>query len=280
MLFYRLASAAGSVSGGNTILAALGAAGISSTAAQLIVDAGDAASYGGTGQVLTDRSQGTYPFYFGTTATVAGDDPVFVGTAGGNSANEYFRFDSSAMFRQQSTVDDFNTEVADALHRAGGAWSVIAGVMPVIGAGQCGICGNNGNAATDIGMSFYLTSDRTLHAIVSNGSGTAAMSKIADAALSADAPHMVGVSVNGAGTGFMWADSSYMQVGAADTFGSTYLNASTTSATYTFEIGAAGNGLAPFTSTGRMYFALVFDSALTKGQMDSFFGVTRSKYGI
>lgn len=57
---------------------------------QLVVDAGDASCYPGSGQVVTDRSGNGTSMQFGSTTGSDADDPGFAGVAGRQSAGEYF----------------------------------------------------------------------------------------------------------------------------------------------------------------------------------------------
>lgn len=66
---------------------------------QLHLDAGDAASYPGSGQTWFDLTANHYDFFLGSSDTPTTDDPTFHGSAGGKSGNEYFSFDGGDCFR-------------------------------------------------------------------------------------------------------------------------------------------------------------------------------------
>jgi len=79
--------------GGKTLMQLLTDLG-STANLDFVVDAGDSASYGGTGDLLSDTSGNGNHFNLGRTATVDGDEPAFHGTPGGLSENEYFTLGS------------------------------------------------------------------------------------------------------------------------------------------------------------------------------------------
>lgn len=68
------------------------------TGLKLVVDAGDDASYPGSGQEFIDRT-GNNNFYLGNSSGASGDDPTFNGTAGNLSESEYFSCNGSQDFR-------------------------------------------------------------------------------------------------------------------------------------------------------------------------------------
>ncbi len=68
-------------------------AGIVTDGLALHLDAGDAASYGGSGQTVTDLSGAGNDFYLGSTSGVESVDPAFNGVAGAKSGSEYFSTD-------------------------------------------------------------------------------------------------------------------------------------------------------------------------------------------
>lgn len=74
---------------GESALAAITRLNLSS-GLKLCLDAGDAASYPGTGQSWLDVSGQANNFFLGANNTVTTDDPSFSGTPGGLTANESF----------------------------------------------------------------------------------------------------------------------------------------------------------------------------------------------
>jgi hypothetical protein len=87
---------------------------------RLCLDAGDAASYPGSGQSWLDRSGGGYDFFLGTTSGADATDPVFNGTAGRKSSNEYWTPSGGDLF----TYDSANESWMTALHQAGAQFTI------------------------------------------------------------------------------------------------------------------------------------------------------------
>lgn len=91
-----------------------GAGGVVTDGLQLHLDAGDAASYSGSGQVWSDLTANGYDFHFGTTSSAEGSDPTFNGTAGNKSGNEYMSTDGGDRFQ---SVSDLSSTVLRLLGR-------------------------------------------------------------------------------------------------------------------------------------------------------------------
>lgn len=87
---------------------------------KLVLDAGDAASYPGTGTVWHDISGGDYDFNFAASA----NDPAFSGSAGANSAGEYMVYDGNDWHTYDTTAETWMSN----LHKDNAVWSMIAGV--------------------------------------------------------------------------------------------------------------------------------------------------------
>lgn len=83
----------------NTMINTLQSLGLTS-GLQTCLDASDKNSYDGTSQTWVDTSGNANNFFRGWTGSAASDDPTFHGTAGNQSANEYFSFDGNDGFHQ------------------------------------------------------------------------------------------------------------------------------------------------------------------------------------
>lgn len=91
--------------GGNpSIYDAIVEAGLT-TNLKLVLDAGDSQSYDGTSQKWLDRSGGGYDFFLGTNGTVQSTDPTFNGTAGRQTASEYFSTDGGDYFSYDTSIE-------------------------------------------------------------------------------------------------------------------------------------------------------------------------------
>lgn len=60
------------------------------TSLQFCIDAGDVASYSGSGQTVQDMSDQNHDFTFGPTTGTEATDPTFIGVAGRQSSGEYW----------------------------------------------------------------------------------------------------------------------------------------------------------------------------------------------
>ena len=69
---------------------------------QLHLDAGDAGSYPGSGQVWSDLTANDFDFHIGETSSSERSDPTFNGSAGAKSINEYFACDGRDWFKQSA----------------------------------------------------------------------------------------------------------------------------------------------------------------------------------
>lgn len=69
----------------------------------VVLDAGDASSYDGTGQVWNNLVVNGVDFTRGATALADTDDPTFHGVAGARTAEEYFTFDGADLFRETAS---------------------------------------------------------------------------------------------------------------------------------------------------------------------------------
>jgi hypothetical protein len=87
------------------------------------LDAGDPSSYDGTSQMWVNTAPGGVgtSFFLGTNASVATNDPVFSGTPGAASPNEYFVLDSDDWFRETTPAWG-----DDAFHLSTGQVTIVA----------------------------------------------------------------------------------------------------------------------------------------------------------
>lgn len=91
---------------------------------KVCVDAGDSASYSGSGQLWTNLAASEPQFDFGLDGTVEAVDPSFVGTAGRRSSGEYMQFTyaDNEVFTPNGTPDG---SWSDAFHHDGATFTSI-----------------------------------------------------------------------------------------------------------------------------------------------------------
>jgi hypothetical protein len=91
---------------------------------QFVVDAGDAASYAGSGDTVSDVSGSAFHWQVGSAAGADANDPTYVGVAGRQSSGEYFRsvsFDDELYAAARSTF-------TDSLHQNNAVFTYVAWV--------------------------------------------------------------------------------------------------------------------------------------------------------
>lgn len=227
----------------------------------LCLDAGDSNSYPGSGTKWLDVSGNSHDFdIMGSTG------PVFNGTAGDLSLNEYWLFDNNGYFQ----ADEAPIAAIDSMHQAGGQFTMMAGVMAKskgvlqVFAANCG-----GGLAPRPGVAWnhlYSGGQEKPQLQMSNDSSTQ-VGALADTGLTLDVPIAIGLNYDmTTGDGFHWFNGSIINV-----FNDTNTSPSTSSAGSPFLIGCkanAGGGGRDFLTTGvRMYFFALWDGLISTTQM-------------
>jgi len=118
------------------------------------LDAGDSASYPGTGQTWFDRSGSGNDYFLGSTNAVLADDPVFTGSAGDLSSSTYFQADGTSDHFIETTAQTY----ADAWHQNNGAMTTIALMYLVDNTGTRSIWSNGQGTGGDAGFNLRLLS--------------------------------------------------------------------------------------------------------------------------
>ncbi|MBS7789286.1 hypothetical protein KTR66_04735 [Roseococcus sp. SDR] len=132
----------------------------------LILDAGDAACYSGSGQSITDRSPNATAWQLGINGSADETDSGFVAAASGQPA--YFLFDGTDSITPAGTVS-----FADAWHRSGAAFCFFAAFfLPSSppGANQY-LLSTCADTSTGIGVNIRVTGAGRWGMAVRNGSG-------------------------------------------------------------------------------------------------------------
>lgn len=242
-----------------------------------VLDAGDVASYNGTGQTWVDPESGVMDFYLGATSGVTTDDPTFNGTAGRLSRNEFFQFDGGDEMRE---VTDFSADYP--WHKDNATFTLI--VIYYRPAANTGLrfpfLANHNQGTTDIGIVFQVetTSDR-FHLDVHNGTATPASNNNADFTTVFDRFGYCALSVNEAvGTNGMFF---YTDKGI-DFDSSTYTSPSASNPSdgvpVIGRLGTAGTGRAA--NGDRIAMLIAFSTALPRGAAQAIYEGLRSRYGL
>jgi hypothetical protein len=242
---------------------------------KLCLDAGDALSYGGSGQVWGDRSGGGYDFYLGTGSSADSSDPTFNGSAGGKSAGEYFSFDGADLF----TYEVSNASWMDDLHKDNAKYAFCSWVYVKSSTGTQGLWGTMANDTSKNGVQTLINaSNQLVHMVYSNG---ADLLQASVAAAVSDQWNFLAVSCDEAAG----ANGLTMQVnGVQELYTSTYAAPTTNAASGRFTVGALGQSAGfrrELVADSRMASFLMWDgTALTALQMTRLFQATRGKFGV
>lgn len=239
---------------------------------KLCLDAGDAASYPGSGTKWLDTSGGGYDFNFGNGAT-SSTYPTFNGSAGGLSSSEYFSFDGGDYF----TYDTTNEAWMNNLHKDGAVFWFSGWLYVPSLPGSAAVLFGTANSGLDVGVYSFVRTTGALRLVVVNGTESILL-VTSTAAVTTGAWNFLALQVNeSAGTGFF-------QVNAAqEDFVSTYASPSSSNASFTMEIGrhgTDGSGI-PLPSGYRFNsIAMSESTAPSKAQTLALYTATKARFGL
>ena len=210
---------------------------------KLVLDAGDSASYGGSGITWSDVSGEGTDFDFGDGAGDTDTYPTFNGTSGDLTNYMSFDNDPAEWFRVDS-AGPTAPAWANTLHKDGAIytacmWCYVPSGAPS-GEGHFPMW-STASAGWVLGF-LYRLSGMKQNGIcgISATTGPLAFDKTSDSAMSYDAWHFCGISIDeptGSGGGFYYLDGDYDQVGSADTFDATYSSPTSSDAYNRLSIG-------------------------------------------
>ena len=120
---------------------------------QLHLDAGDAGSYPGSGQVWSDLTANDFDFHIGETSSSERSDPTFNGSAGAKSINEYFACDGRDWFKQSAA---FSGSIMRLAGRNAQPFTMEAWIYAVASARASHILSSSDGGVVDKGVSFEL----------------------------------------------------------------------------------------------------------------------------
>lgn len=242
---------------------------------KLCLDAGHETSLPAASTKWLDLSGNGYDFFLGTTIGADATDPTINGTAGKRSSGEYLSSDGGDLL----TYDTTNETWMQNIHKDSAIFTIAAWWWVPSFASTNRLAGTRAGSNSNIGFAFSTSiTTGTLALVVSNGSGTAALDLNSVATPNTGAWNFVAVSLNEA-TG---ANGAILQInGAQELFTSTYASPSASSATYTMQIGAAGNSAGPLANTSRLASFMAWEGvALDAAQLRALYQATRSKFGV
>lgn len=250
-----------------TILAQLGL----TTGLKVCLDAGDAISYPGTGQLWNDRSGNGHNFFLGANDSVTVTDPTFNGTPGGKSSNEYLSFDGGDLL----TIAGGNPAWVNDLHKDNARFGCMAWIRPTNVVSQRFL--GTATTTTEHGILWGTTSGGLLNQNVYNGAGTARAFN-SSAALQTNAWQMVAWSHDET----VGSNGAIAQLNATQLLAtSTFTSPSTSNATRTMQLGANGASASLLAAGTRLgMFAIWQGAAPSSAQLSALFEATRARYGV
>lgn len=242
------------------------------------LDAGSLQSYAG-GQTWANletapadgSAASAYNFNVGLLPTTEPVDPVFHGTPGGMSANEYWSFSSSAYSVMK--VANGNTAVIDSFHKSGASFTLLYfisfGALSSYQQLAITFSGNRG-----VGLQFCTNGSSLIMEIGQGANGPQRLVS-PNEALTANKPLCVALSVkeNGGNGG-----SRFYVNGTEFPFNAAYASPSSAAASEPFRISRES---ADSLSTGsKLWIAQGYNRALSKAELDEVFNTYRGRFGI
>lgn len=256
-------------SGNPSLKQALDSRGLSS-AAKMILDAGDSASYS-SGQTWADRSGGGYNVFLGTTSASEASDPTFNGVAGRLSSFEYFSSDGGDVF----TLNQTNPTWANNLHKDGCQWAAAGWVyLPTASDFSC-LFGTQGNTVTNAGVRFRCEAAGQ-HYNLSLGSNQTTFTSVLSYPLSQWFFMACSINENGGSAGGIFRCN-----GTSEIFDPNYSGPTTSPANSTFQLLAKGGGNQALQAGGRIaMFVLWEGAAISDAMLASVYNATRGRFGL
>jgi hypothetical protein len=237
------------------------------------LDASDAASVAsGTQTKWLDTSGGGYDFFRGANGSATTDDPTFNGNVGGRSLNEYWSVDGADFFRYDTTLETW----MDNLHKDSAKFSWAAWIhLASLGASDNAIFGTMGTAVGTTGVELDVNQFGRQNLTI-RAAGSSVVSNIASPALvTAGAWNFIGGSFDEATLTFKSRTNgtSYSVVAVQPN------PPSASAASYTMDIGSAGNGTFLMTNGSRMACIAIWEGVvLTTDQLAAIHEATRQKF--
>ena len=219
------------------------------------LDAGDIASYGGSGQVWSDTSGAANHFNRGLSSSSESSDPTFNGTAGGLSENEYFSCDGGDYFSLASGTFD------DGWSKNNGVFTMGAVIRPATLSGLPVWMGNGDASAFNGVIIRNENGPFRLYYDTADAAGVASQNSVATG--TAAVPNLCIAGIDEAATTLRIKVNRV----AAESYTSTA--SALTNNPQNLAIGAWGNGNQPIASGGRIYMAFAWSRLLSAAEMDA-----------
>ena len=254
-----------------TLMEALTASGLTANL-KIALDAGDAASWPGSGTKWLDTSGNGYDFFLGADGSATATDPTFNGASGGKSASEYWGFDGGDYF----TYDSANEAWMETLHKDNAIFSFCCWISLGTAAATQVFWATN-STTSDVGCLYRTTASGFPLFLV----GTASPSIIDTSALGPPTDGtwaFLGMSIDesiGASGAFHYFN------GSVETWTSTFNGPSASSALGPLRSGATVGAGSRLTSGSRLaQFAMWQGAKLSTADFDAIYAATRTRFGV
>lgn len=264
----------------------------------LSLDAGNATSYGGSGQVWNNTvvtpadsaAQTDYNFDLGSGTGSSTSDPVFTGSAGSGSA--YWAFAGGEYFGMSLGVT--STAFLKALHKTGAKFTLEAWVYhpgaagsninPVFSSGasdQGGADMSRGVIFADFGTLNTVNGKHNCVRVKQDSGGTNALAKEGDTALGTGW-HMLACSVDGTGAAnsFLYTDGALDPVGGSSTWNGTFSSPGTSDPANPPKVGDRGDTGFKLPNGSRLAIFRAYNTNLSQAQLDANWSAIRTRYGL
>lgn len=242
------------------------------TNCQLILDAANASSYGGSGQTFQDLSANATAINVGNTSGSEASDPTFNGVAGVRSNAQYFSVDGGDRFRFPS-----NPAWVQTLHKDNAVFTFVWWVY-ITNVTDCALFGNNRTTSSDIGVSVYTLTGGAVRFLQTKGDSVTATTVDSTGTVSTSAWHMIALSVD---ESLATSNALYIIDGSADALKNlSYPTPSASSASQVSEIFDVGGAALPAKSGARLAAMAAWTRALTSTELTNLFSAMRTRFGI
>ncbi len=243
---------------------------------KICLDAGDAASYPGTGTKWLDTSGNGYDFNFGDGVTST-TYPTFNGTAGKLSSAEYFSFDGGDYF----SYDSANEAWMNTLNNDGAVWSYLAIFYAVTLSSSNNLIATSGSSNYGIRAGSVWTDPPgvvELSLSVSSPAATWFFTPDSGNSINNNAWNVLGlgVSENG-GVGA----SAFISKNGTATYDGSYSTGASAEVPGAFTIGARASHDSALTSGTRLACLAVWQgTALTATNLSDIYDEIRGRFGL
>lgn len=225
---------------------------------RLLLEAGNAWSWPGTGQKWLDESGNGFDFFRGSDGTVSTNDPTFNGTPGAQTINEFWNFDGTDFF----TYDKANEPWMNAIHQNNAKATILVKFYLSSLAAVAHYLVATTNSSTQIGFQFYVDTAHRMQFLVTNGTTVNYASPVT-APITVVGWHVAAFSIDEA-----TATGSMMLDGVITAMTPTYGSPSAAAATFALTIGSAGGGAQTLPANDRIASVAAWQGvALTGAQL-------------